>query len=124
MTPLERHADLMAQLLDGKTMAEVARARGITRERVRQIALLYGHTAKTLRPYRTYAPTKSDLRRAESVVHRAEREERKAKLHAEILRLRRQGLQQVEIARLVGCRQTWVSKILIENGLRSVWHKR
>lgn len=114
MTP---HAPLLDMLFAGQTMADAARVLGISKERVRQIALKYGHTAKTLKPYRK--PSRSEVRGAEIEARRAKRELGRSIRVSAIVELRRQGLQQVEIAARLGISQSKVSEILIANDMRS-----
>lgn len=114
----ERNAGICARLrAGGVTMADIARELGLTRERVRQIALREGITAATFRAL--LPPSKTAAHALDVEIKRRARHEKKAFLVQQILELRDKRFTQREIGVIVKIQQKRVSKILIAAGRRT-----
>ncbi len=102
----------------GKTMGDVAREFGFSREYIRRIGLRIGLRANDLRA--TLPPSKAAMRANEAAARRATRAAKKQELVERVLALRDRKLRQREIAAAIGVKQSVVSTILIQNGRRTL----
>jgi hypothetical protein len=107
-------------LSGGLTMKDLAAELKLSRERIRQIALLEGHTGKSLgEPRRAETAKRKSAAQLDADRRRAEKQAGKERLVADVIALRKRGMDQHRIGIELGISQVKVSGLLIANGMRS-----
>lgn len=111
------HARVMERLeAGGISMAAVGREFGASRERIRQIAKIHGHNAYTLGLKTPDANSLRSRMKRKREVARVYKEQR----NEAIMRLHGNGLDQKQIACIIGVTQATVSKTLLKHKIKDL----
>lgn len=119
------HQEIIDKLIDGGvTMADVAREYKISRERVRQIAALQGHTGESLATMALMNHGLTEARKQARVDRGVSKRRHQDERLARVLKMDDEGHSQVEIAKALGIAATLVSQLLVRSGRRTIVKKK